>query len=187
MSVDLSDIALLRQPFAFVRHGETKTNLDGIIAGWTDVPLTVRGLAQAGAAAETLTGRGITAIYVSGLSRAGATAACIAHALRLGVTVIPELNERCWGDLEGKPRRLRVAGVTPPGGETLEVFRDRILRGLQRIPAVGFPLIVSHSGVFRVMCALLDIATEGERVANATPMRFEPPSGAGGSWRLNTL
>lgn len=187
MSVDLSGIALLRQPFAFVRHGETQTNLDEIVAGWRDVPLTARGLAQAEDAAKALVGRGITAIYVSALSRAGQTAARIARALDLDVTVLAELNERCWGELEGQPRRLRVAGVTPPGAETPEVFRDRILRGLGKIPAIGLPLIVSHSGVFRVLCTLLEIPTLGERVGNATPMRFEPPRPGEEHWRLVPL
>lgn len=184
MSIDLADIPVLHRPFCFVRHGETTTNRDEILAGSLDVALTELGIEQARAAAQHLRGRGIDALYVSALQRARRTADEITHALALAPVVVPELNERCWGVLEGKPRRLRVRGVTPPGAETPEEFRDRVLRGFARIAPVGLPLVVSHSGVFHVLNDVLAIESKGERISNALPVRIEPYDGG---WRTIVL
>ena len=44
-------IPLLRQPFLFLRHGQTESNRRKVIGGSTDDPLTEEGMAQARAAA----------------------------------------------------------------------------------------------------------------------------------------
>ncbi|MBX9810162.1 MAG: histidine phosphatase family protein [Burkholderiales bacterium] len=181
-------IPLLRHPFYFVRHGETESNLRGTVAGTTDVPLTERGHLQAGAAADILKPLGITAVYASALRRARDTAGHIAAALVLPVTVIPELGERNWGELEGKPGELRMRGMTPPGAETPEQFSRRVLRALAKIDADGAPLIVAHSGVFRVLCRTLGIAEPEAPVANCQPVRFVPPDDKQrAAWRFEVL
>lgn len=170
-------LPLFAGPFVFLRHGESTANLDDTVAGWRDVVLTPRGRAQALAAAARCRGKGITALYVSALSRARETAAPIAAALGLEPVVLPGLAERSWGVLEGQPRSLRQPGITPPGGETPEVFAARVLAALARIPAGGLPLVVAHSGVFRVLCASLGAAGETRRVDNALPRHFHPATG----------
>ena len=147
-------IPLLTRPFYFVRHGETVSNLSGTIAGWP-MPLTARGRLQAQAAAAQLTSAGVTAIYSSALARARDTADFIAHALDLPVTVIPELAERNWGELEGAPRASRVRGVVPKGAEGHHDFMQRVLRGLAQIDVGGLPLVRRALGRFprAVPCA----------------------------------
>jgi 2,3-bisphosphoglycerate-dependent phosphoglycerate mutase len=172
-----------RHPFVFLRHGETESNLNDTIAGSLDVRLTERGHDQARTAAAALRGRGLTAIYSSGLRRARESAEHVAQALGLSVTTIPELAERNWGELEGKPRALRASGVTPPGAETPVEFRARVLQGFERIKGDGLPLIVGHSGVFRVLSAALGIPEREDRIENARPVRFRPPAG-NGPWTL---
>jgi probable phosphoglycerate mutase len=179
-------IASFSRAFCFVRHGETDSNRCGLVAGSSDVPLTALGREQARAAAARLAGAGITAVYSSALSRARDTAEPIARALALPVTVIAELNERGWGELEGRPRALRVPGVTPPGAETAAAFRARVLAGLARVDA-ALPLIVAHSGVFRVLCRELGIAEAAAPVGNALPLRFVPPRAPGGGWHLEPV
>ena len=176
-------MTLFRAPFYFLRHGETDVNRQGLVAGRQDVPMNETGRRQALAAAERLAGRGIDAIYSSPLARARATADCIAASLDLPVIEIAELAERGWGELEGKARSLRRAGVTPAGGETPEAYVERTLAGLAKIPATGLPLIVAHSGTFRVLCGELRI--EADAVVNGEPMRFVP--GAGTGWRVELL
>jgi len=180
-------IPLLTRPFYFVRHGETVSNLSGTVAGSADVPLTARGRLQAQAAAAQLTTAGITAIYASGLARARDTADSIAHALDLPVTVIPELAERNWGELEGAPRSSRMRGVTPQGAEGHHEFTQRVLRGLAQIDAGGLPLVVAHSGVFRVLCRVLGVVESEAPVANALPLRFVPPAQSLLAWHIEML
>jgi probable phosphoglycerate mutase len=177
-------IALFRRPFYFVRHGETETNLQRLVAGSIDTPLTARGRQQALDAAQLLAKEPVTAVYSSPLCRARDTAAPIAERLRLSVVVLPGLAERAWGALEGQPRASRVRDVTPQGAETPIAFSERILGALAQIDSDA-PLIVGHSGVFRVLCHTLGIADSEAPIANALPLRFEPSSPT--TWKLKEL
>ncbi len=180
------EIPLLRRAFYFLRHGETESNLDGTIAGTRDVALTRRGHEQARAAAAVLRDRGVTAIYSSALRRARETADHVARSLGLAVDIIPELGERDWGELEGKPRALRKPGVTSFGAESPDVFQERVRRGLCQIAPSAAPLIVSHSGVFRVLCATLQVPDPGSQLANAQTVRFAPAA-EGAAWTLELI
>jgi probable phosphoglycerate mutase len=184
---DTAAIPLLTRTFYFVRHGETESNVQGTIAGSIDTPLTDRGRAQASTVAAALKNVGITAIYCSALRRSRDTAQYIAGALALRISVIPELGERNWGELEGAPRAMRVRDVTPPGAETPEEFVHRVRQGLAKISAQGVPLVVAHSGVFRVLCRTLDIAESHGPIANCQPIRFVPPDARHAAWRLDLL
>jgi broad specificity phosphatase PhoE len=174
-------LPLFRKRFYFLRHGETETNAQGLVAGSLDTDLTPRGREQALAAARVFAQRPITGIYCSPLRRARETAEPIAGALHLPLVVIAEIAERNWGTLEGQPRGLRVRGVVPEGAETPDAFAQRVLGGLARVDTL-VPLIVAHSGVFRVLCRTLDIVESDAPVGNALPLRFVPL--AEGGWRL---
>jgi broad specificity phosphatase PhoE len=174
-------VALFARPFYFLRHGETDTNARGLVAGSIDIELTARGRDQAQAAARVFARHPITGIYASPLKRARQTAEPIAQALGLTLVLVPELAERSWGVLEGQPRSLRERGVVPQGAETPEVFANRVLAGLARIDA-EVPLVVAHSGVFRVLCRTLHIVETEAPVTNALPLRFAPLPHGG--WRL---
>ncbi len=89
-----------------VRHGESTWNLDNRFTGWTDVPLTDTGVAQARAAGRLLKEAGFEfdLAYTSVLKRAIWT---LWHALdELDRTWLPvlnrwRLNERHYGALQG--------------------------------------------------------------------------------------
>jgi len=177
---------LFQTAFWFLRHGETEPNRLGLVTGTTDVALNDTGWRQAHAAAASLAGHGIGAIYSSPLRRARETAGCVADALGLPFSIVPELAERHWGELEGRPRGLRVREATPPGGEGLQVFAERTLRGLMQISAAPTPLIVAHSGTFRVLCRLLHIAQGDAPVGNSLPLRLMPPASVNAAWTIGT-
>lgn len=180
-------IPLFTRSFYFLRHGETDSNLRGMVAGSLDVPLTQRGYAQARAAARLLQNRGITEIYSSELRRARDTANCVAELLEVSLHFLPGLGERHWGALEGQPRALRVAGVTPPGAETPEEFSERVMKALAKIKSEGIPLVVAHSGVFRELCGMLDVVYPAERIDNARPVKCVTPTPDHPRWRLEPL
>ena len=177
-------VPIFALPFVFLRHGETDSNVQRLVAGSLDVPLTARGREQARAAAAALQDRGVTSIYASSLQRARDTAETVAAALALPVALLDDLKERCWGVLEGRPQGGRTRGVLPEGAETYANYAARVLRGLATIPAKGTPLVVAHSGVYRVLCRTLDIPESGEPVANATPVRFLPLSTPDTGWQI---
>jgi 2,3-bisphosphoglycerate-dependent phosphoglycerate mutase len=89
-----------------IRHGESTWNLENRFTGWTDVPLTPTGVAQAQAAGEALSAAGFDfdLTYTSVLQRAIWT---LWHTLdRMQRTWLPvvkdwRLNERHYGALQG--------------------------------------------------------------------------------------
>ncbi|MBX3662194.1 MAG: histidine phosphatase family protein [Burkholderiales bacterium] len=176
---------LLGGPFCFLRHGETEHNRLALVAGATDVPLNAKGLAQAQAAAGRLAASGIDAIWCSPLQRARDTARCVAGVLGIEPVIVAELAERNWGELEGQPRALRVREATPPGGESPEEFRARTLKGLQKIGASRMPLIVAHSGTFRVLSAWLDLPPQEAPVPNSLPLLLNRT--ADGRWHSSAF
>jgi probable phosphoglycerate mutase len=187
MTIDRRAIPLLAQPFYFLRHGQTESNVRGTIAGSLNIPLTARGHAEARAAAVALEGRGVTVIYSSALRRARDTPETIAAALKLPVILIPNLAERNWGVLEGQPRELRAHGMNPLSAETAEEFTGRVLKGLAEVNSGGTPLIVAHSGIFRVLCRAVGMLEPVEPIANARPLRCIPPDGQHSAWHVEIL
>jgi probable phosphoglycerate mutase len=139
-----------------VRHGETTHSRDGILAGWVDVPLTERGAAQAEAVRPLLAGESFTGVWCSDLQRAVQTAL-----LAWGVPVAdPRLREISFGALEGtrwdtleavhKRALVEFTGFNPPGGETLDVVRERVEGFLAELPA-GRQLLFTHGGIIRLL------------------------------------
>jgi broad specificity phosphatase PhoE len=182
------DVPLFGRPFYFLRHGESESNRLKTVAGSIDVELTDIGRGQARAAIEQVRPLGVTHVASSHLRRARETAAIIAGALALPHVVIPELAERNWGDLEGKPLAQRVRNAPlPPGAETAEEFLVRVRGGLARVRADGVPLVVAHSGTHRVLCRLLGLPESADAISNCCPVRFSPPVGAGGAWSCDVI
>jgi probable phosphoglycerate mutase len=175
---------LFERPFFYLRHGETETNRLGLITGATDIELNARGRDQALAAAALIKDLNVDAIYSSPLRRARDTAECVAQIAGVPVMVVPGIAERGFGELEGKPRRLLVRKATPPGGESLADFTERVLAAFASMAGGERPLVVAHSGVFRVLCKALGIVAPRAPIDNALPLVLSPPEAARTHWLL---
>ncbi len=139
-----------------VRHGETACSRDGVLAGWTDVPLTANGVAQAEAVRPLLAGERFAGAWCSDLQRAMATAR-----LAWGVAVAdPRLREINFGEFEGQAWatldpavRNAIAtfdGFRPERGESFDEAFVRVRGFLDGLPA-GRHLVVTHGGVIRLL------------------------------------
>ncbi len=151
-----------------IRHGETAWNVATRIQGQLDVPLNANGLWQAQRMAASLVGEGIDCIYASDLLRAYETAQALSAVSQCKVLTDEGLREREFGVFQGKtfaeidslwPEqarrwRQRDPEFAPEGGESLVVFRDRVLSTVQRLlrqhPDQQVAL-VSHGGVMDVL------------------------------------
>lgn len=87
-----------------VRHGETEHNVNHIIQGQTDSPLTEKGLKQAVEARELFKAIDFDAVFSSDLLRAQRTAEIIAAEKKLAVNTNQLLRERRFGKYESLPR-----------------------------------------------------------------------------------
>ncbi len=179
---------LLDGPFYFLRHGESEANRAELIAGSTDTPLTPKGRLEAGRAADRLIASGIQAIYTSPLSRARDTAAIVASALEMPFSLVPGLEERDWGEMEGLPlTAITDRSITPKGGEGFQQFEDRVMGTLGRINGQTPALVVAHSGVLRVLRNRLGSGDVRGWVGNALPIHCAPPTRSDEPWTFTEV
>src|SRR5262245_38057287 len=144
---------LTRQPFWFLRHGQTDWNRAGKCQGRRDVPLSMQDETEAEAAAPQLKHLAINAICCSRLQRARRTADIIGKTLDAPVTEIGGLEEMDVGPYEGvadyswvKAWREDepVAGIEP-----FPAVRVRVGEAVNRaLGSASHVLIVAHGGVF---------------------------------------
>ena len=148
--------ALDHRELWLVRHGQTPASLNRRLAGWEDVPLTETGEEQAAALRPALDGRRFDGVWCSDLRRAVSTAR-----LAWG-DAVPDrrLRELSFGELEGVPYETmdprwqealaRFEAFAPPGGESLEDLRARVMSFVDSL-APGRHLVFTHGGVVRLL------------------------------------
>ena len=179
------------------RHGESTWNAERRFQGSTDIALSARGRAQAGALARGLRGYRVRAAYVSPFRRALETAELALKGTGVPLMVLDELRELSLGQWEGcTVDEIRAQDgdpyvawlraphdCPPPGGEPLPVVSERVRAAIDRI-AAAHPngddvLVVAHGGVISVYaCHLLGCSFNHLwrlRVDNASLTVVRPP------------
>lgn len=153
-----------------LRHGQTPYSVDKRFAGRVDIGLTEAGEAQADAAARRLAAGDEPFVIVSSpLSRAVLTAEAVAEASGGQVTIEQSFAEADFGEWDGltfaqaqERDRARVdawladPGVAPPGGESFQQVRIRVLDGLARLLsryAGQRVVLVSHVTPIKILVA----------------------------------
>ena len=171
----------------FLRHAESEGNVQQVLQGKTDTPLTDRGIEQAHQLAELWKANGVSfdRIISSPLQRARQTAQAVADCLGVTVEIDPIWIECDFGGLEGMSYALirqiepPVDYFTPyePVGQTGESQVDLFLRacrgvqGLLRQPEARY-LVISHGAILgKVMYAIFGLTPQGHY--NSPVFRFE--------------
>lgn len=143
-----SDPRFRHEPKTFVvRHGSTELNSTDKskdkIRGWLNVPLDSRGRKEAEAAGEQLKGTGLQHIYSSDLDRTIETAQAIQK--KTGAPITATAAFRPWHlgpTIEGKSTAevlpkieeyIKNPDTRPPGGESLNEFKDRFLNKFHEV------------------------------------------------------
>ena len=161
-----------------VRHGQTEWNIKGKTQGHGNSKLTQKGIDQAKALADSISSLPIDYIYSSDLGRAVETAEIISDKFGLDVIETPALREMGFGKWEGllikeiqeeykdiyhtwrnQPHLAEI-----PGGETLQVIKDRTEKFLNEINEKydrKHIVLVTHSVTARViLLSVLNSAME---------------------------
>lgn len=149
-----------------LRHGETE--LGGGLRGSLDDALTATGWQQM---REAVQGRGPwDRVLSSPLQRCARFAQELAGQLQLPLSLEPDLQELHFGAWEGQSAAALMEtdaddlgrfwadpyAFTPPGGEPVELFSQRVLGAIERLYqacAGQRVLLVSHGGVMRLLLA----------------------------------
>jgi broad specificity phosphatase PhoE len=170
-----------------VRHGETAWSRARRYTGSRDVSLSPEGRRQCTALAHALGSFSPAAVYASPLERARESAAPIAAARGVPVTLQSSFREMSFGDWEGLtrdeverrfPEDYAVWRSTPerfarPGSEPLAAVAERALRGLDELRSVHrgeTVVLVSHGVVTRlIVLAALGLGPERLWSVDASP------------------
>jgi 2,3-bisphosphoglycerate-dependent phosphoglycerate mutase len=151
-----------------LRHGETAWNVDTRIQGQLDISLNETGRWQASQAGIALAVESVDAVISSDLARAYETALAVAKHHGLDVQIDRDLREREFGSFQGKTFaeieaqmpaqallwRKRVPDFAPGGGESLLIFRERVVQCLRRLGsqyAGKHIIVVGHGGVMDII------------------------------------
>jgi 2,3-bisphosphoglycerate-dependent phosphoglycerate mutase len=87
-----------------IRHAETDWNVSKVIQGQLNVDINKRGLEQCGICKGQVRRRQYDSIYTSDLLRAVHTATVV-FGPNADIVRLSELNERCFGEYEGRPEQ----------------------------------------------------------------------------------
>ena len=162
-----------------IRHAPTASNIGKVFMGQTDVPA----LAVEDPARLRVARAGPHAIYTSPLSRARTTASLLSPAEE--AIVDARLSERCVGEWEGLDHATvkarwpdAFAGkvvdprTTPPGGEAIEQFGERVASFLEMLTERRTPedvYVVTHNGWVRMALLINGYITVERLFAESVP------------------
>jgi uncharacterized phosphatase len=147
---------------AFIRHGQTDWNREGLLQGASDIPLNDMGRQQAHDAFMTLRSRPWDAVVSSPLQRARETARIIAEGLDIPLgPAYGQLIERDYGPLEGTSAAAAIERWPDreyPDAEALDAVAGRGEAALAQIVADALGdavLVVCHGTIIRYTLARL--------------------------------
>lgn len=155
------------------RHGQNEDNLNGVLNGHRDLPLTDLGRHQARDLGQGILDAGLTfdAVYSSPLIRALETAQIVSKIAGLPTPVVmPKLIERDFGIMTGHreqdiekmcaPDILKVGSLVyfldPEGAETMTQLKKRAQKVIDEVRSLhksGRVLLVCHGDIGKMLYA----------------------------------
>jgi broad specificity phosphatase PhoE len=154
-----------------IRHGETEWSASGRHTGWTDIPLSETGVAQAERLGERLAGLAFDLVLSSPLARALDT--CRIAGLGDAAVVDPDLREWDYGEVEG-----RTTDELRTSEPDWSIWTARIERG-ESVEDVGRRV---DRVIARALAARGDVALFGHghglRILGARWLGLEPAAGS---------
>ncbi|WP_392486327.1 alpha-ribazole phosphatase [Haloimpatiens sp. FM7315] len=157
----------------FIRHGETLENEKSTYYGNLNVGLNKKGVSQITKWATFFENKTINKVYISDTKRARETSAIILKKQSDLVFTDVRLNERNFGDFEGKtyedilkfyPEKAKDwkndwKNFRPPNGETFMEMYKRVCDFMEDLKKANYNnvLIITHSGVIKgALCYIMD-------------------------------
>lgn len=161
--------------FYIVRHGETQYNVEGLIQGWVDSPLTEKGVLRTKELAIELQTVGFSRIVSSTLQRAVETAKIINEYYNLKIDTFDDLREVNFGNYDGIRFTPEIGeylntivddGYESLAGESVTAVLHRYLGCLNKIYSESKSgdkiLVVGHRSVMIYVYAYLNNTTRGK-------------------------
>ena len=151
-----------------LRHGHLENSERHVINGSTDVSLSPAGLLQMEIWKNCFSGSSLDGFYSSSLRRTIDGVRILSEGRGIPSQAVFGFRERSFGDWEGMTRDkieqqdpegykrwLKLdPEFAPPNGESLAMFRERVVEALEGILEKSFGkniMVVGHSGVNRIL------------------------------------
>jgi broad specificity phosphatase PhoE len=183
----------MKTKITFVRHGQSQANLDGIIVGFENTPLTKKGIQESIVTAKILKDEVFDIAFCSPLNRAKDTFKTINEYLNVNVIYDDRLKERNYGKFENKPYDFinndqsgidfwrYDKNIKFELAENVLEFYERVesfFNDLKTNYSGKNILVVGHGGVYRVIYCLLNGLPENNDLltlhfGNAKIFKFE--------------
>jgi alpha-ribazole phosphatase len=154
------------QRIILVRHGQTNTNIKGIIHAVKDEELlNIEGIKQMKKTAEKLKSFLPVKVYTSKEKRTIQSGEVIGRELGIPIETLDEIGERNWGNFTGKPWQeveKILSSMTlderysyiPANGESWKQVESRLIKAITEILSQNKDdtiVVVSHGGVIRIL------------------------------------
>lgn len=188
-----------------VRHGLTKSNIDGFYMGWSSEDLNEAGYTQARRLSLRLARLPIASIYTSPLRRAYTTAAILNEPHQVELTVMEDLTEVHLGDWQGlhidevkqrwpelwQQSRVDPSEITLPDGESVREMAQRSIRAFETVVETnpGKQIVmVTHQYIVRAIVAYtLGVSNSIFRKFDIDNASLSAIQGGNGTFRLIML
>jgi len=188
-----------------VRHGLTKSNIDGFYMGWSSEDLNEAGYTQARRLSLRLARLPIASIYTSPLRRAYTTAAILNEPHQVELTVMEDLTEVHLGDWQGlhidevkqrwpelwQQSRVDPSEITLPDGESVREMAQRSIRAFETVVETnpGKQIVmVTHQYIVRAIVAYtLGVSNSIFRKFDIDNASLSAIQGGNGTFRLSML
>ncbi len=139
-------------------------------------------------------------IIVSPLKRAKVTAEIVKDTIHCPLIIENDLQERCWGIIEGQKRGDCAYGdipfapvkwvkqeIVPEGAESFAQFSDRVTKAVTKhLTTHQNILFVSHGGVIMALLQAID-KLPSQNIKNTDLYHFIAPKPRQTTWNINIL
>lgn len=153
-----------------IRHGESQQNIDDVLSGITDVPLSDRGKQQCATLARYFENFQVDKVFVTPLQRAIDSADIIFPKHKSSIEIIESLIEFNYGEYEGYSREnyensndsiiqqwiTSPSNLTFPGGDNIQAHAHRSLSSIAKLARENEGKVIaciSHRTTIRLILA----------------------------------
>lgn len=190
-----------------IRHGESQQNIDNVLSGVTDIPLSERGKEQCSKLANYFEGVKIDKVFVSPLQRAKDSAELVfpKHKSLSLIEVADSLIEFNYGDYEGYKRseydnsndKIIQQWITAPSiltfprGDNVREYAQRIFAGITKLADENRGNVIaciSHRTAIRLIVAqIIGLHLDKFRSLPCSNCGITEITYDGRGWRLHSL
>lgn len=188
-----------------IRHGESQQNINDVLSGVTDIPLSEKGKEQCSVLAHYFEGVKINKVFATPLQRAKDSAKFIFPKHEALIEIAESLIEFNYGNYEGYKRSeynssndkiiqqwiTAPSNLTFPGGDNIQEHAQRALTGITKLADKNKGTIlacISHRTTIRlILSQIIGLPLDNFRFLPCSNCGISEITYNNGEWLLHSL